>query len=70
MSTVPDVYVAQSFAEPPFACPLRCVPTAYSFAEYSLVSTELTVSVAHSLDAPALDVSVTPVPPIAHALDE
>ena len=46
------------------------VPRAYSFAEYSLVSTAPPVVVAHSFAAPLLDVVVTPVPPIAHAFEE
>ena len=46
------------------------MPCAYSFAEYSLVSTVLDVSVAHSFAAPFDAVSVTPVPPIAQAFAE
>jgi hypothetical protein len=34
------------------------------------VSTVPEVSIAHSLDAPLEEVSVTPVPPIAQAFDE
>ena len=66
--TVPPVYVAQSFAEP--VVPLVCVPTAYSLAEYSVPSTCPVVSIAQSFAGPLPAESVTPVPPIAYALDE
>ena len=62
--TAPSTLVAYDLDD------VAVVPIAYSFDEYSDVSTAPPVVVAHSLAAPLEDVVVTPVPPTAHAFAE
>ena len=65
MTAESSANTAQSFADPT----ATVVPIAYSFAEYSEVSTAAPVEIAHSFAAPRLAVVVTFVPPIAHAFE-
>ena len=62
--TAPSTFRAYVFDD------VAVVPTAYSLAEYSDVSTAPPVVVAHSFAAPFAEVVVTPVPPTDQALAE